>query len=204
MTGDKLQIEARKRRILPEAERKEMILDAALEVFADVGYANGDVDQIAHLAGIGKGTIYRYFASKEKLFLALVDRGYEQLHEKMCASSDHTGPIKQRLKNGMAAHVEFFIDNPLYYRIMMLELPDHRLKIGGDIMKRHQRYIEPLVEFIREAMKEKLLKKIDPEFVAITLATISCMIIERYLRGCGKTTKDIDTAVDLFLNGVGK
>ena len=49
-------------------EKKEMILDAACKVFADKGFNAALVDDIAKKAGIGKGTVYEYFRSKEDLF----------------------------------------------------------------------------------------------------------------------------------------
>jgi AcrR family transcriptional regulator len=194
-----------KRRILPEAERKEMILAAALDVFSQHGYENSDVEEIARRAEIGKGTIYRHFESKQKLFLGLVDFGYRLLGERMQAIPFGKAAFSTRLRKGMRSHVDFFIENPKYYRVLMLELPDHRLKIGVDILRRHQRYTQPLVRAIRAAIKNGELKRIDPEFAAFNLAAMSCIIVERYLRGQQDTReKDIRTAIDLFLHGAMK
>jgi AcrR family transcriptional regulator len=51
----------------PEA-RPEEILDAALEVFGEHGFAHAKLDDVARLAGVSKGTLYLYFDSKETLF----------------------------------------------------------------------------------------------------------------------------------------
>ncbi len=50
----------------------QAILDAALDVFAEKGFANARLDDVAARAGVAKGTIYLYFASKEALFEALI------------------------------------------------------------------------------------------------------------------------------------
>lgn len=55
----------------PEA-RPGQILDAALEVFAMKGFRNATMEEIARSAGITKGTIYLYFASKEDVFLSML------------------------------------------------------------------------------------------------------------------------------------
>jgi AcrR family transcriptional regulator len=55
----------------PEA-RPEEILDAALRVFGDVGFARARLEDVADLAGVSKGTLYRYFDSKESLFREMV------------------------------------------------------------------------------------------------------------------------------------
>ena len=52
------------------ADKKSRIIQAAVMVFAQKGYANATVADIAARAEIGKGTIYEYFASKEDLFFA--------------------------------------------------------------------------------------------------------------------------------------
>lgn len=55
-------------------ERAALILDAAQDVFADKGYHDASIDQIAARAGIAKGTVYLHFASKEDLLVALVEQ----------------------------------------------------------------------------------------------------------------------------------
>lgn len=53
-------------------ERPEQICAAALEVFAERGFAAAKVDEIARRAGVSKGTLYLYFADKAELFRAVV------------------------------------------------------------------------------------------------------------------------------------
>lgn len=54
-------------------DRREQILDAALRVFAEKGFARATNKDIAREAGITPGLIYHYFASKEALFRAIID-----------------------------------------------------------------------------------------------------------------------------------
>ena len=58
-------------RRLPE-ERPRQIVEAALAVFGERGLANARLEDIAHRAGVSKGTIYLYFASKEELFREVI------------------------------------------------------------------------------------------------------------------------------------
>jgi AcrR family transcriptional regulator len=63
----------RKSRGRPPTEgRAEAILDAALEVFAANGFAAARLDEVAERAGVGKGTLYLYFESKEALFEGVI------------------------------------------------------------------------------------------------------------------------------------
>ncbi len=52
--------------------RPQELLDAALQLFVEKGFAATRTDDVAHLAGVSKGTLYLYFPSKEELFKAVV------------------------------------------------------------------------------------------------------------------------------------
>src|SRR5436190_5306033 len=57
---------------LPEGSRARL-LDSAANVFAERGYERASIDEVAARAGLSKGTVYWHFASKEELFMALLD-----------------------------------------------------------------------------------------------------------------------------------
>ena len=53
---------------------RSLLLDAAEDVFAEKGFTSATLDDIAYAAGYTKGAIYKHFATKEELFLAVSDR----------------------------------------------------------------------------------------------------------------------------------
>lgn len=59
---------------LVAAARRKQILDAATQVFAEKGFHRATVKEIARVAGIADGTIYTYFARKDEVLLAVLDR----------------------------------------------------------------------------------------------------------------------------------
>jgi len=59
----------------------ERVLDAATEVFADEG-PDASIDEIARRAGVGHGTVFRRFPTKDDLMLAVIERHMEQLRER--------------------------------------------------------------------------------------------------------------------------
>lgn len=63
---------------LPAAKRREQLLDVASEVFSREGYARATTAQLAKAAGVTEPIIYRHFASKRDLFVALIDRSAAQ------------------------------------------------------------------------------------------------------------------------------
>ena len=59
---------------MPAAQRREQLLDAAAALFAKSGYARATTAELAKAAGVTEPIIYRHFASKRDLFIALIDR----------------------------------------------------------------------------------------------------------------------------------
>jgi AcrR family transcriptional regulator len=62
----------------PDARPQEL-LDAALSVFAERGYRNTRLDEVADAAGVTKGTIYHYFSTKEELLLRAIEHHHERV-----------------------------------------------------------------------------------------------------------------------------
>ncbi len=58
-------------------QKRRLIIDTALELFANEGYSHTSIAQIAKKAGISKGLLYNYFTSKEDLLMAVLQGGVE-------------------------------------------------------------------------------------------------------------------------------
>ena len=67
------------RRLLPRAERRAQILDAAASAFAERGYSDTSMDDVAARAGITKLIVYRHFGSKSELYQAVLDAVFNRL-----------------------------------------------------------------------------------------------------------------------------
>jgi TetR/AcrR family fatty acid metabolism transcriptional regulator len=67
---------------LVTAARRKQILDAATQVFAEKGFHRATIKDIARVAGIADGTIYTYFASKDEVLIAVLDRLNETTERK--------------------------------------------------------------------------------------------------------------------------
>lgn len=58
--------------------KKKQIMDSALELFADKGFASSSINMIAKHAGVSKGLIYNYFESKEELITIIIHNGFDE------------------------------------------------------------------------------------------------------------------------------
>lgn len=92
LTDDKSSGEERWRDI-----RRNNLLDAASRIFARQGYEATSVEDIAFEAGIGKPTVYRYFASKQALFEAVFGQAIDDLEIRLDAALLQDGPFEDRL-----------------------------------------------------------------------------------------------------------
>ena len=75
-------------------DTKERILAAALESFAQKGYAGTNLRELAASLGMGKSSLYRHFASKEELWNALLDRMIAY-YEARFGSAEHLPPVPE-------------------------------------------------------------------------------------------------------------
>ncbi|HQU41998.1 MAG: TetR family transcriptional regulator [Planctomycetia bacterium 21-64-5] len=127
-----------------EIKRREQILDAATKLFAEYGYADTDTQLLADRLRVGKGTLYRYFASKRDLFLAAADRGMRQLCQYI---DDAIAPIQdppERIAQVVRSYLTFFAEHP-----ELCELLIHERALFKD--RKKPTYME-----YREANRERL------------------------------------------------
>jgi AcrR family transcriptional regulator len=80
------------RQRMPAAERREMVLEAAVPEFATHGLAGTSTEDVARRAGISQPYLFRLFPTKKALFLALVERGFRRVEDAFTAAAgDRTG-----------------------------------------------------------------------------------------------------------------
>ena len=89
-------------KIVDKEKRKKEIALATLEIFAEKGFEATSMSQIAKLAGIGKGTIYEYFESKEKLILSAIKAWVETVQSEVEKRMEGIDDPVERLR--MYAH----------------------------------------------------------------------------------------------------
>lgn len=70
-------------------EKTKLILDTALELFAEKGYHQTSISDITKRAGISKGLVYNYFESKEAVLRSIIQTGYDTAYCKLDLTSDH-------------------------------------------------------------------------------------------------------------------
>lgn len=132
-------------------EVREAILDATDHLLARYGYRKMTVDDIAQEAGIGKGTIYLHFASKEEVTLSHVDRIVERLKERLWAIARTDADVAIRLRLMLVARVLFRFDSVQHYT---QSLNDLLAALRPKLLARRARYFEDEAHVFAEVLNE--------------------------------------------------
>ena len=103
---------------IPEEKRKR-ILDAATKEFASNGFRGTNINTIAAQAGISVGSVYKYFASKEGLFLTVIDEGYRALDKTLWEIIADEGDIYQKIERILRAAIAYSRENPELIQIYL-------------------------------------------------------------------------------------
>ena len=102
----------------PDEAKRRLILDTATRLFATRPFHEVRLDDVAAAAGLGKGTLYIYFASKEALYLALIREGFAEMVEHALRESSAAGCAWQRLRSIVRGLIAFGSKYPDLYRVM--------------------------------------------------------------------------------------
>lgn len=89
-----------------KGDKRPRLVDAACSVFAEKGYASTRVADIAERAGVGKGTVYEYFSSKEELLFAVFELIHAEISLRMDDALAAGGSSEDKLHNVLSLGAE--------------------------------------------------------------------------------------------------
>lgn len=143
---------------LPQRRREE-ILVAATKLWASKGYPNTDLESVAADLKLAKGTLYRYFSSKEEMFHAAVDRAMQLLQQWI---SDMTSSVEEpleRIRAAVKAFLTFFDDHPELLELIIQERAEFRNRQDPTFVQYRARNIGPWQKLIEDLMDEGRVRR---------------------------------------------
>ncbi len=196
-----------------KSARPEEILQAALEVFTDRGFAATKLEDVARRAGVTKGTIYLYYESKEALFKALVRETIVPVIAKGEAlAHSFTGTARDLFEQLVREYFRLVGDTPLsgIPRLMIAEagnFPQLARFYYEEVVTRGHRLMAGVLE---RGMKAGEFRRVDVA-VATKLAMAPLMhavVARKAFAACMPegfdVAKYLDTHIDLYLHGISK
>jgi AcrR family transcriptional regulator len=125
------------RDVYPQNTR-EAILDATDRLLACYGYKKMTIDDLAHEVGIGKGSVYLHFSSKEEIALSHVDRIIERLKSRLRSIASKDATATDRLQEMLVERVTYRFDSVQHYSQSLNEMLS---SIRAKMIERRKRYL---------------------------------------------------------------
>ena len=139
------------RAIAVREDVKDLVLDAADRLLARYGYKKMTVDDLAMEVGIGKGTIYLHFSSKEEIVLSHVDRTVARLLERLEEIVRSNDAPSAQIKEMLIARVMMRFDSVQHYTE---SLSDVLRSLRSPLLKRREGHFDAEAEIFARVLRE--------------------------------------------------
>ncbi|MEA1962377.1 MAG: TetR/AcrR family transcriptional regulator [Bacillota bacterium] len=186
--------------------KRQLIIDAAVEVFSRNGYHNTKMGEIAAVAGIGKGTIYEYFDSKLQLFQETLKSGIETYFSSLSKEDLEQKSVEEKIRMVVEGHIHFCRQHGQLTKIVFWDaetLDDEVKEWMYQMRKDKEAYMN---EFFADAIARGELREMDPYLVTLMVAGIigsmwAPLVLEKWDIDASKLAEQI---TDVIMNGIKK
>ncbi|MDJ0787667.1 MAG: TetR/AcrR family transcriptional regulator [Myxococcota bacterium] len=166
------------RREAKKAAQRQRILDAAREVYFRDGFMEANLDEVAQIAGVAKGTLYRYFESKADLYLAVLSHNGQVFEERMRAAAESAPGAPEQLRAVGRFYHSHWSQHPEYFEIFWAV--DNQELIGGlpsevvdEVSRLWTSCLRILEDVIRRGVEQGSFHTKDPWAVANIVWTVA-------------------------------
>ena len=186
--------------------KREQILLAAVEKFLEKDFYQVTVVEIAEQAGVGKGTVYEYFSSKEDLFKKCFSYCADFYLQSFRQFLLKPQAVKKSMQDVVYAHLELIKDNRKRLHLLYNERPVNFQELQGWIIGRRQELLQEVISLLEEGVR---LKEVRPDinlemagrlFLALTYVVMGGMIIIDNLE---LNRDQVSGLLDLYWQGIG-
>ncbi len=134
---------------MPRAQREQLILEIAGDVFARDGYHAASMDEISRQAGVSKPMLYAYFGSKEGLYVAYIDCTGQQLVERL--QRTFAGPGQASVHLRVSEFLEFVEHHRNGWKILFSEASSSR-PVAEEVAQLRRRITSAVTGLVREGV----------------------------------------------------
>ena len=184
-----------------KVQNRQAILDAAREVFGELGYETATVRDIIRRTGLAAGTFYNYYRSKEEVFAALADDGARRFAPVLKQLRAETRDFESFVRAAIAAYFEVLADE---HRSWMARRPagEPHLHIQGETPEMAAVFAE-VRDALAEAVADRKGPMADPDYMAAACIAIARDVGDRMLERRPIDARGAaDFAVAMILNGL--
>lgn len=156
---------------MKETDKRTAILEAANRVVAAKGYMRATVEDIAHEAGVAKGTVYLYFEDKPAILVGLAESVLDRAVQMVREAAGWLMPPRERLRRLFLGWTGFITDHP---GMMPFASPEVATVASREleafklaIKPKMRELIDALVDIIRPGIASGDLRPMDPYMAAV-------------------------------------
>jgi len=183
--------------------KKKQIFDAALHVFAMEGFQKATIDDIAALSGVGKGSVYRYFRSKDDLLEQLLTEKYREIGMQISLIFTRGSDILSQIQEAIEFWVKYVESNQNVYRLIHSEAMIHRSGKRDVFFGFLASSLPMIKERIIAINQEKRLKTTNFYTVFYGILGFIDGVVQKWLR-CGMNyplSDEIPVILEVLFNG---
>ncbi len=183
------------------------ILDAATRVFAAKGFHGATIEDVAHAAGIAKGTIYLYYPSKQDVYIQALRHNLLELKRKLIAEVETETTTRGKIEAFLRSGFEFLDTNRDFFRIYFVELERSLLRQPPAESELSDLYLDR-VALVRNILERGIergeVTVARPDAVAFAIVDLVRGIIRQRLGSNWDSTIDEDVVLllDLIWQGI--
>ncbi len=186
------------------ARRRGEILAAATRSFARRGFSATDLQVVADELGMGKGTIYRYFATKQALFLAAVDQAMRRIGDELHGIAQAPSDPLNLIVDAVRAYLRFFDRNPDVIELLIQERAEFKDRKKPTYFQHQEANLGPWQALLRGLIAAGRVRRIPVARIVDVLSDLLYgTIFTNYFAGRRKSfeaqTRDI---LDIAFHGI--
>jgi len=187
------------------SDKHERILDAAVKVFAQKGFFQSKVSEIAKEAGVADGTIYLYFKNKDDLLISIFEIKMQDVIARFRAAISERSDAVSKLKCLIRMHLAEFQANPDLAAVFQVELRQSSRFMHDSEKIELKRYLDLIGEIVEQGQQEQLFRKELPAGLIkrLIFGTLDEIVSTWVLAGRRYDLESlVDPSMDLFLRGI--
>lgn len=196
-------------------DKQQKVVEAAIKIFAEKGFANTSTSEIAEEAGVAEATIFRHYGTKENLLLSitlpflkdLIPRMAEELFTELMAQNPAT--FEQFIRGLLKNRIEFIKENKELFKILVKEVmyrEEFKLELKPLVSEILVHHFIKIIEEFKE--RGELIEKPSPIILRMFVTFLFGYITSRFIILTDNFVMDeeaeLDEVIDFIMNGLKK
>lgn len=187
-------------------EKYQLILKAAVKVFAEQGFFQSTVAQVAKEAGVADGTIYLYFKNKDDILIQIYEYQTKLVFEQFRKAVDAADTAELKLRNLVRTHLEEFQKDINMAIVYQAETHQHR-RLAQDVIKEMSKWYRDIITEVVELGQEEgtMRRNLYMGLVMRLITGAVDEVINAWIHADGNydLVSMAEPLVDLFISGIG-